>query len=210
MTQAEHNPAGLTTPPAAYCPATQATHGVSSSQSSSCVPAPHICSQISVSVQGVDGSLSLSNWPRLAQGVQAVAATAAYLPTAHSTQPVVLRESSSARPARHWIQLLIVKPSPGCQYCPARHSVHGVAELSSLSTWPAAQTLHSTSPHPAYVPDAHSVHSVDGSSSSSARPEEQKSQLAEPASLYCPAWQSSHADKSAPRDAAANRPDGQL
>ena len=189
MTQAEHNPAGLTTPPAAYCPATQATHGVSSSQSSSCVPAPHICSQISVSVQGVDGSLSLSNWPRLAQEVQVVAATAAYSPTAHSTQPVVLRESSSARPARHWIQLLMLRAVGAFQNCPGRHAVHGVAELSSLSTCPATHTRHSVSPHPAYVPLAHSVHSVAGFESSSARPEEQKSQFEAPTSLCWPAWQ---------------------
>ena len=54
--------------------------------------------------------------------------------------------------------------------------MHGVAELSSLSTCPAAHSVHSVSPHPAYVPASHSLHSVDASMSRSALPDAQNSQ----------------------------------
>ena len=72
------------------------TQSVLSSQSLSCVPASQICTQISVSLQGVAGLRSSSYWPVLKQDAHKAEPTAAYVPIVQSTHAVVLSSSVSA------------------------------------------------------------------------------------------------------------------
>ena len=73
-----------------------------------------------------------------------------YVPVSHSTQPVVLSMSVSARPEGQDMHVLVAKVTTGAlQYVPGRQAVQGVAEFESPSTCPGTHASQDVSLHPA-------------------------------------------------------------